>query len=65
MHGGLAEGAGDSGARPSDGRTPPASAIEQTALRRATHRFSLEERRKGYDMVKHKEDGCPRAVFMP
>ncbi len=31
----------------------------------ATHRFSLEESPRGYDMFKHKKDGCIRAVFMP
>ena len=31
----------------------------------ATHRFSLEESPKGYDMFKHKKDGCVRAVFTP
>jgi threonine dehydrogenase-like Zn-dependent dehydrogenase len=31
----------------------------------ATHRFSLEEAPRGYEMFKHKEDGCLRAVFAP
>jgi threonine dehydrogenase-like Zn-dependent dehydrogenase len=31
----------------------------------ATHRFSLEEAPRGYEMFKHKEDGCVRAVFIP
>lgn len=31
----------------------------------ATHRFSLEDSPRGYDMFKHKEDGCVRAVFVP
>jgi len=31
----------------------------------ATHRFSLEEAPRGYQMFKHKEDGCVRAVFVP
>jgi len=31
----------------------------------ATHRFSLEDGPKGYDMFKHKKDGCVRAVFTP
>jgi threonine dehydrogenase-like Zn-dependent dehydrogenase len=31
----------------------------------ATHRFSLEESPRGYDMFKHKKDGCVRAVFTP
>jgi len=31
----------------------------------ATHRFSLEEAPRGYDMFKHKEDGCVRSVFVP
>ncbi len=31
----------------------------------ATHRFSLEQAVKGYDMFKHKTDGCVRAVFAP
>ena len=28
----------------------------------ATHRFSLEDGPRGYDMFKHKTDGCVRAV---
>lgn len=31
----------------------------------ATHRFSLEDSPRGYDMFKHKKDGCVRAVFVP
>lgn len=31
----------------------------------ATHRFSLEDGPRGYDMFKHKKDGCVRAVFAP
>ncbi len=31
----------------------------------ATHRFSLEDSPKGYDMFKHKQDGILRAVFVP
>jgi threonine dehydrogenase-like Zn-dependent dehydrogenase len=31
----------------------------------ATHRFSLEEAPRGYEMFKNKEDGCVRAVFVP
>jgi threonine dehydrogenase-like Zn-dependent dehydrogenase len=31
----------------------------------ATHRLSLEDAPRGYDMFKHKEDGCVRAVFAP
>ncbi|TMC15562.1 MAG: glutathione-dependent formaldehyde dehydrogenase [Chloroflexi bacterium] len=31
----------------------------------ATHRFSLEDAPRGYDMFKHKEDGCVRALFVP
>lgn len=31
----------------------------------ATHRFPLEEAARGYEMFKHKEDGCVRAVFAP
>jgi threonine dehydrogenase-like Zn-dependent dehydrogenase len=31
----------------------------------ATHRFSLEDAPRGYEMFKHKEDGCVRAVFVP
>jgi len=31
----------------------------------ATHRFSLEEAPTGYDLFKHKKDGCVRAVFAP
>jgi len=30
-----------------------------------THRFSLEDAPRGYEMFKHKEDGCVRAVFVP
>jgi threonine dehydrogenase-like Zn-dependent dehydrogenase len=30
-----------------------------------THRFSLEDGQRGYDMFKRKEDGCVRAVFIP
>jgi len=30
-----------------------------------THRFSLEESPRGYEMFKHKEDGCVRSVFIP
>ncbi len=31
----------------------------------ATHRFSLEESPHGYDIFKHKQDGCVRSVFVP
>ena len=31
----------------------------------ATHLFSLEDAPRGYDMFKHKEEGCVRAVFTP
>jgi threonine dehydrogenase-like Zn-dependent dehydrogenase len=31
----------------------------------ATHRFSLEDAPRGYEMFKHKEDGLVRAVFVP
>ncbi len=31
----------------------------------ATHRFPLEDAPRGYDMFKHKTDGCVRAVFVP
>ena len=31
----------------------------------ATHRFSLEDGPKGYEMFKKKEDGCVRVVFAP
>ena len=31
----------------------------------ATHRFSLEDSALGYDLFKHKKDGCVRAVFTP
>jgi threonine dehydrogenase-like Zn-dependent dehydrogenase len=31
----------------------------------ATHQFSLEDAPRGYDMFKHKKDGCVRAVFIP
>ncbi|WP_247731691.1 zinc-dependent alcohol dehydrogenase [Halovivax limisalsi] len=31
----------------------------------ATHEFSLEEAPQGYDMFKHKADGCVRPVFAP
>ena len=30
-----------------------------------TQRFSLEDAPRGYDMFKHKTDGCVRAVFVP
>ncbi len=30
-----------------------------------THKLSLEEAPRGYEMFKHKEDGCVRAVFVP
>lgn len=30
-----------------------------------THQFSLEDAPRGYEMFKHKEDGCVRAVFTP
>jgi len=30
-----------------------------------THRFSLEDAPRGYEMFKHKTDGCVRAVFAP
>jgi threonine dehydrogenase-like Zn-dependent dehydrogenase len=30
-----------------------------------THRFSLEDAPRGYEMFKHKIDGCVRAVFAP
>ncbi|MBO9540584.1 glutathione-dependent formaldehyde dehydrogenase [bacterium] len=30
-----------------------------------THRLSLDEAPHGYDLFKHKEDGCVRAVFVP
>lgn len=31
----------------------------------ATHEFSLEDAPRGYEMFKHKEEGCVRAVFTP
>ncbi len=31
----------------------------------ATHRFGLEDSVQGYEMFKHKTDGCVRAVFSP
>jgi len=31
----------------------------------ATHELSLEDGAKGYDLFKHKKDGCVRAVFDP
>ncbi len=30
-----------------------------------THRFSLDDAPHGQDMVKHRTDGCVRAVFAP
>jgi len=30
-----------------------------------THRMSLEEAPRGYELFKHKQDGCVRAVFVP
>ncbi|SFL80447.1 hypothetical protein SAMN04488125_12536 [Methylorubrum salsuginis] len=37
--------------------------LNRTCL--ATHRFSLEDGTRGYDILKHKTDGCLRAVFAP
>ncbi|HEX8463533.1 MAG TPA: zinc-dependent alcohol dehydrogenase [Abditibacterium sp.] len=31
----------------------------------ATHKFSLEDAPRGYEMFRSKEDGCVRAVFVP
>ena len=31
----------------------------------ATHRFTLEDAARGYEMFKEKQDGCVRAVFTP
>jgi len=31
----------------------------------ATHRFSLEDAPRGYEMFKHRTEGCVRAVFAP
>ncbi len=31
----------------------------------ATHHFSLEDAPRGYDIFKHKEEGCVRVVFSP
>jgi threonine dehydrogenase-like Zn-dependent dehydrogenase len=31
----------------------------------ATHKLSLEDSPRGYDIFKHKEDGCVRVVFTP
>lgn len=31
----------------------------------ATHKFSLEESPRGYEMFRSKEDGCVRAIFVP
>jgi threonine dehydrogenase-like Zn-dependent dehydrogenase len=30
-----------------------------------THRLTLEEGAKGYDLLKNKKDGCVRVVFAP
>lgn len=30
-----------------------------------THRFALEDAVRGYDLFKHKKEGCVRAVFVP
>jgi threonine dehydrogenase-like Zn-dependent dehydrogenase len=30
-----------------------------------THKMSLEDGPRGYDMFKHKQDGCVRVVFQP
>jgi threonine dehydrogenase-like Zn-dependent dehydrogenase len=38
---------------------------ELTPAALATHRFSLEDYTRGYHMFKHKDDGRPRAVFIP
>jgi len=31
----------------------------------ASHRMSLEDAPRGYELFKEKEDGCVRAVFAP
>jgi threonine dehydrogenase-like Zn-dependent dehydrogenase len=31
----------------------------------ATRRLTLEDGAKGYDLFKHKKDGCVRVVFTP
>jgi threonine dehydrogenase-like Zn-dependent dehydrogenase len=31
----------------------------------ATHRFPLEQAAQGYELFKHKRDGCVRSVFAP
>ena len=31
----------------------------------ATHRFSLEDAPKGYEMFKNKSDACLRSIFLP
>lgn len=31
----------------------------------ATHRMPLEDAVHGYDLFKHKKEGCVRAVFVP
>ena len=48
----------------------PAAAAGARATRRArsflgTHRFSLEDSPRAYEMFKKKEDGLVRAVFEP
>jgi threonine dehydrogenase-like Zn-dependent dehydrogenase len=37
--------------------------IDPTYL--VTHRMSLEDAARGYEMFKKKEDGCVRVVFKP
>jgi threonine dehydrogenase-like Zn-dependent dehydrogenase len=44
-------------------RHTASGALKPQAL--ATHTMSLEDSVKGYDMFKHKTDGCVRAVFRP
>jgi len=47
------------------GRPGHASRGELDPSYLATHRFSLEEGPRGYEMFKHKEDNWVRAVFAP
>ena len=43
--------------------TVASGAIDPSYL--ATHRFSLEDSARGYEMFKHKTGGCVRSVFTP
>lgn len=44
---------------------PPRRDDEITAAHLATHVMPLDQGPEGYDLFKHKKDGCVRAVFRP